>query len=193
MAVAATQITMRHFSSFDEEAQQLLGKVRQLSDASHVHFIEDVQDSIKLIRIKSGAVIISASGMCDAGRVLHHMRNNLGRADCAVVICGFQAYGSLGRRLVEGVKQVRMFGEVIDVKASVHTLGGFSAHADQRALLDWAANFSPAPLKTFVIHGETQAAESLVRRLAEQGHKAEAPKQNQRMALVRKVHEKGCN
>lgn len=184
MAVAATQITMRHFTVFDEEARQLLGNARQLPDVQHVHFIEDVQESIKLNRIKNGAIIISASGMCDAGRVLHHLRNNLDRPECAVVICGFQAYGSLGRRLVDGVKQVKMFGELIDVKASVHTLGGFSAHADQQALLGWAAGFDPVPAHTYVVHGETQAAETLAGLLGSQcGHHVTIPQQGQRFAL----------
>lgn len=165
MAVAATEITLKHFSVFDEEAKQLLGSASRLMESKHVHFISDVEDSIKLNRIKSGAVIISASGMCDAGRVLHHLRNNLGNPDCAVIICGFQTEGSLGRRLVDGVKQVRMFGEEIDVRASIHTLGGFSAHADQKALLDWAGAFKKKPRKTFVVHGEAEPARVLAKEL----------------------------
>ena len=105
MAVAATEITLKHFSVFDEEAKQLLGSAAKLMESRRVHFISDVEDSIRLNRIKSGAVIISASGMCDAGRILHHLRNNLGNPDCTVIICGFQTEGSLGRRLVDGVKQ----------------------------------------------------------------------------------------
>lgn len=184
MAVAATEITMHHFAVFDEEAKQLMGTARQLPDVQHVHFIQDVEESIKLNRIKSGAVIISASGMCDAGRVLHHLRNNIGRPECAVVICGFQSYGSLGRRLVDGVKQVRMFGEQIDVRASVHTLGGFSAHADQKALLDWAGAFQPAPRHTYVVHGEPQAAQALAKELRSQhGHTVTVPTLGERFAL----------
>lgn len=184
MAVAATEITMRHFAVFDDEAHQLFGPMRRLPDLEHVHFIEDVQDSIKLNRIKSGAIVISASGMCDAGRVLHHLRNNLSRAECAVVICGFQAHGSLGRRLVDGVKQVRMFGEFIDVKASIHTLGGFSAHADQQALLDWAGGFHPAPAHTFVVHGEVHAAQALAQLLRSKcSHNVTIPSKAQRFVL----------
>ncbi|WP_284335869.1 MBL fold metallo-hydrolase RNA specificity domain-containing protein [Comamonas sp. NoAH] len=184
MAVAATAITMKHFSVFDEEAHRLLGAVKQLQDAQHVHFITDVEDSIKLNRIKSGAVIISASGMCDAGRVLHHLRNNLGRSECAVVICGFQSKGSLGRRLVDGVKQVRMFGEQIDVRASVHTLGGFSAHADQKALLEWAGAFRQPPRHTYVVHGEEHAAQALAAKLQSQlGFEVRIPQLGQRFDL----------
>lgn len=168
MAVAATEITLKHFSVFDEEAKQLLHSVKQLQNSKHVHFISDVQDSVKLNRIRNGAVIISASGMCDAGRVLHHLHNNLGRPECAVVICGFQAEGSLGRRLVDGVKQVRMFGDQVDVRASIHTLGGFSAHADQKALLDWAGAFEKKPSQTYVVHGEASAAQAFAQALRTQ-------------------------
>lgn len=184
MAVAATEITLKHFSLFDEDAKQLLGTAKQLKESAHIHFISDVQDSIKLNRIKNGAVIISASGMCDAGRVLHHLHNNLSRPECAVVICGFQAEGSLGRRLVDGVKQVRMFGDDVNVRASVHTLGGFSAHADQKALLDWAGAFSPAPAQTFVVHGEIEAAHALARQLKEQfAFNVQVPELGQRFEI----------
>lgn len=170
MAVAATDITLRHFGVFDEEARQLLGSVRRLKESPHIHFISDVEDSIKLNRIKSGAVIISASGMCDAGRVLHHLKNNLPRPECAVVICGFQAEGSLGRRLVDGARQVRLFGDDVEVRAGIHTLGGFSAHADQQALLDWAAAFTRPPQQTFVVHGESHASLALATLLHERLH-----------------------
>ena len=113
----------------------------------------------------SGAVIIAASGMCDAGRVRHHLRHNLGRAECSVLVTGFQAQGTLGRRLVDGARRVRIFGEEIGVRASIHTLGGLSAHADQPALLGWAANFDPPPRRAFVLHGEAGAAEALAAQL----------------------------
>ena len=184
MAVAATVISMKHFAVFDDEARQMLGQSGHLPDVQHVHFIEDVQDSIKLNRIKSGAIIISASGMCDAGPVLHHLRNNLGRPECALAICGFQAYGTLGRRLVDGIRQVRLFGEQIDVKASIHTLGGFSAHADQKALLDWASGFVPAPGHTYVIHGEVHTSEALAQALRSQyGHRVTVPELGLRVPL----------
>jgi len=103
-------------------------------------------------------LIISASGMCNAGRIRHHLRNNLARPECSVLITGYQAQGTLGRRLVDGAKQVRLFGEDIPVRAGIHTLNGFSAHADQPALLAWAAHFHTPPKQTFVVHGEADAA-----------------------------------
>lgn len=165
MAVSATEITFRHFETFDEDALALLSQSQKQLAWPHIHFISEVEDSKKLNQIESGAVIISASGMCDAGRVLHHLYNNLGRSECAVVIAGFQAEGTLGRRLVDGDKQVRLLGDDVRVRASVHTLGGFSAHADQKALLDWASGFEPAPARTYVVHGEPPASQALAAEL----------------------------
>ncbi|WP_280191376.1 MBL fold metallo-hydrolase [Delftia sp. PS-11] len=168
MAVAATEITLRHFEMFDDEARQLFAQARQLQQKLRIHFVSDVQDSMRLNRVGAGAVIISASGMCDAGRVMHHLHNNLGRRECAVVIAGFQAQGTLGRRLVDGERHVRLLGDDIEVRASVHTLGGFSAHADQKALLGWAGAFKRAPARTFVVHGEAAASQALAAALRQQ-------------------------
>lgn len=111
--------------------------------------------------VKGGLVIISASGMCDAGRVRHHLRYNLGRSECSIVIAGFQAAGTLGRRLVDGARQVSLFGERVPVRARIHTIGGLSAHADQPALLDWLAHIKQPPQRTFVVHGEPLGAMAL--------------------------------
>ena len=168
MAIAATEVTRKHFTLFDDEARELFAQAKQLTQQLRIHFVSDVQESIKLTRVRSGAVIISASGMCDAGRVIHHLHQNLGRRECAVVIAGFQAQGTLGRRLVDGERHVRLLGDDIEVQATVHTLGGFSAHADQRALLDWARAFERPPAKAYVIHGEPQASEALACALRQQ-------------------------
>ena len=168
MAIAATEVTRKHFTLFDDEARELFAQAKQLTQQLRIHFVSDVQDSIKLTRVRSGAVIISASGMCDAGRVIHHLHQNLGRRECTVVIAGFQAQGTLGRRLVDGERHVRLLGDDIEVQASIHTLGGFSAHADQRALLDWARAFERPPAKAYVIHGETQASQALASALRQQ-------------------------
>ena len=137
-----------------------------------------------LNRIKAGAIIVAASGMCDAGRVQHHLRHHLGRPECAVVIIGYQAQGTLGRRLVDGAKEVRILGEDIRVRASIHTIGGLSAHADQAGLLEWLQQFRHPPGQTFVVHGERSVAESfsaLIR--ARLGWNARAPEAAERVDL----------
>ena len=111
------------------------------------------------LRQWAGAVIIAASGMCNAGRILHHLAQNLPRRQSAVLIEGFQAQGTLGRRLVDGASEIRLFGQRVPVKARLYTIGGLSAHADQGALLGWLAHFKRAPAHTFVVHGEPETAE----------------------------------
>lgn len=158
MATKATQITKKHFELFDKQARDLVDWHDNTTNLPYLNFIASVDESKALNRIRSGALIISASGMCNAGRIRHHLRNNLARPECSVLITGYQAQGTLGRRLVDGAKQVRLFGEDIPVRAGIHTLNGFSAHADQPALLAWAAHFHTPPKQTFVVHGEADAA-----------------------------------
>lgn len=165
MAAAATDITLRHQTLFDEEARALERWRREGNGLPRLRFTESADDSRALNAIRSGAVIIAGSGMCDAGRVRHHLRHNLGRPECAVLITGFQAQGTLGRRLVDRAQRVRIFGEEIAVRASIHTLGGLSAHADQPALLGWARHFDPPPQRAFVLHGEASASLALADRL----------------------------
>jgi metallo-beta-lactamase family protein len=105
--------------------------------------------------------------MCDTGRIVHHLANNLPRSQNAIVITGFQAYGSLGRRLVDKVQKVRLFGEDVPVKASIHTIGGLSAHADQAGLLDWLRGLKSPPKATFVVHGEPESASVLAQCIRE--------------------------
>lgn len=158
MATAATRITLQHLSELDEQAGSLVRWLQSDGHGLRIHFSESVEDSIAINAQRGGAVIISASGMCDAGRIRHHLRHNLPRAECAVVFAGFQAQGTLGRRLVDGAQSVRLFGEEVPVRASVHTIGGLSAHADQAALLGWLGAFQPPPKRTWVVHGEAGTA-----------------------------------
>lgn len=158
MALSATEITLRHQALLDTETQQLMRWQRENPQRVRVRFVQDVEESMSLNHIRGGAVIISASGMCEAGRIKYHLKNNLPRRECAIVITGFQAAGTLGRRLVEGAKTVSVFGEPVPVRASVHTVGGLSAHADRDALLDWLSRFTRPPHKTFVVHGEADTA-----------------------------------
>lgn len=161
MATQATRITREHMELFDEQARHLAGWYAQGQGLPDLHFTESVEESKALNQIRSGAIIISASGMCDAGRIRHHLRHSLPRPECSVLIPGFQAQGTLGRRLVEGVRRVRIFGEDIPVRAAIHCVDGLSAHADQSALLAWVGLFRKPPARTFVVHGEVTAAQAL--------------------------------
>lgn len=160
MATKATEITAKHWALLDQDAAMLLQWLKGRHGHPRIHFVQDVLESTNLQRIKHGAIIISASGMCNAGRIKHHLRHNLGRRECSILIVGFQAAGTLGRRLVDGAKNVRIFGIPVPVRARIYTIGGLSAHADQGALLGWLSHFKPAPQRTFVVHGEPTAAEA---------------------------------
>lgn len=158
MASAVTELTVRHEELWDDETRELYAWTQNNADRFRLRLVQDVEESMALNAVRGGLVIISASGMCDAGRIKHHLRYNLGRRECAIVIVGFQAAGTLGRRLVDGARQVTLFGERIAVQAKVHTIGGLSAHADQPALLAWLRGFSHPPRQTFIVHGEPEAA-----------------------------------
>ena len=165
MATAVTQVTMKHLAQFDEAARSLADWHAAGDGLPNMRFVASADESMALNRVRSGAVIISASGMCDAGRIKHHLRHNLGRPESSILITGFQAQGTLGRRLVDGARRASIFGQEIPVRASVHTLGGFSAHADQQALLAWTGGFARPPRQTFVVHGEETAALEFAERL----------------------------
>lgn len=159
MALAATEVTLRHRDLFDPQAAATLERLRSAkANGVRIHFVQEVEESIALNRIPHGAVIISASGMCEAGRIKYHLKHNLPRPECAILITGFQAAGTLGRRLVDGAKRVRIFGDEVAVKARIYTIGGLSAHADQAGLLAWLAHFRRPPAVTYIVHGEPNAA-----------------------------------
>ncbi len=163
MATAATHLTQHFFSQLDEQSQATFKWFKGNPGAVDLRFIADVEESKALNKIKGGAIIISASGMCDAGRIVHHLENNLPRPQSAVIITGFQAYGSLGRRLVDKAQKVRLFGEEVPVRASIHTIGGLSAHADKEGLLDWLRGFKNEAKTIFVVHGEPEASSVLAK------------------------------
>jgi metallo-beta-lactamase family protein len=139
---------------------------------------------MRINSIRSGAVIISASGVCDGGRIRHHLRYNLDRPECAIVFVGFQAAGTLGRRIVDGAKTVRLFGEPCSVRAKVFTIGGLSAHADRPALLDWLGAFKRPPGQTWVVHGESRSAFSLCDELRRRGWNARVPSLHQSVEIA---------
>lgn len=158
MATEATRITRQHLELFDEQAKHLAGWHKRGANLPYLKFTSSVDESKALNQIRAGAIIISASGMCDAGRIRHHLRQNLPRSESVVMITGFQAKGTLGRSLVDGARRVTLFGDDIPVRAAIHTLSGFSAHADSTALLAWVDGFERPPCQTFVVHGEAEAS-----------------------------------
>ncbi|OFW55374.1 MAG: hypothetical protein A2133_04835 [Actinobacteria bacterium RBG_16_64_13] len=168
LASRATEIFRRHREVFDDMAWRLVGEPGGIFDFPQLHYTSSAEES-KELNEKKGVVIISASGMADAGRIRHHLKHNLWRPESHIVIAGFQARGTLGRRLLEGADSVHLFGEEIAVKAHVHDLTGLSAHADQGQLLAWAGHFAP-PRLTILTHGEPESALTLGKLLEERLH-----------------------
>lgn len=135
-----------------------------------LRFTRRTEESMALNRIDSGAIIIAGSGMCTGGRIRHHLKHNLWKRKTHVLIVGYQAFGTLGRKLVDGAKRVRILGEEIAVKATIHTLGGFSAHAGQDQLMAWAKAFHKPRPRLFLVHGEPGSMQVLQKRLSHELH-----------------------
>jgi metallo-beta-lactamase family protein len=150
-----TRVYAAHPEYFDEEAREIFNI--ESRDAIRIHFTRRTEDSMALNRIRKEAIIISSSGMCEGGRVRHHLKHNLWRRESSIVFVGYQAEGTLGRQIVDGAKTVEVLGEDVVVRAAIHTLGGFSAHADQRELLDWISRFKKRP-EIFIVHGEEKTS-----------------------------------
>lgn len=167
MASKATQITMAHQDLLDPETRELIAWQEGHPNKMRIQFVGDVEASKALNDVRQGAVIVSASGMCEAGRIKYHLRENLPRSECSILITGFQAAGTLGRRLVDGARLVHIFGQPVPVRARIYTVGGLSAHADQGALLGWLGGFRAPPGKTFVVHGEAGASTALAAAIEE--------------------------
>lgn len=136
---------------------------------------ESVEESKALNMDGKCRVILSAAGMCDAGRIRHHLKHNLWRSECTIVFVGYQAEGSLGRRLLDGASSVRLFGEEIAVRAKITRVSGLSSHADKNGLLDWIHHFSPKPQQVFVVHGDKNVTVAYANTLKEAGFAAHAP------------------
>jgi len=155
LADKATKIYMAHPEFFDAEAVDLF-KFKS-TEGMDLHFTTTVEESQKINKIKSGAIIIAGSGMCEGGRISHHFKHNIWRPECSVVFTGYQAAGTLGRRIVDGAKHAYILGEDIAIRSRVYTIGGFSAHADQGELIEWLAAFTNKP-KVFIVHGEEKVS-----------------------------------
>ncbi len=168
LAVATTEIFRRHMKIFDPETKDLIARGNDPLSMSVLEFTRTTDESVALNKILGGAIIISASGMCEAGRIKHHLKHNLWRPECTVLLVGFQAPGTKGWRLKEGAKMIRIHGEEIAVRAQIKSIEGYSAHADQKALLAWVASMRKTPRRIFLVHGETRSSAVLAELLAKE-------------------------
>ena len=166
MAAKVVGVYDRHAELFDEDAKQVWRDKPHPFRLPNLRISESIDDSMAINRIEGGAIIIAGSGMANGGRIVHHLKHNLGRRNVHVVFVGYQAQGTLGRRLVDGAKWVRIHGRDYRVNAQRHTVGGLSAHADQRGLMEWYGQFEGHPALALV-HGEDKAREALAGEIGE--------------------------
>jgi len=164
MAIEATEAYAKNSQLFDAESREMWQQHQQHNLLPNLSLMRSAEESMQLNRIRSGAIIIAGSGMCTGGRIKHHLKHNLWRRECHIVIVGYQAQGTLGRALVDGKQRVSLWGETIRVGAKIHTVGGLSAHADQAGLSHWYAGFNNRP-PLFLVHGEALAAQTLAKHL----------------------------
>ncbi len=179
MAISATEIFRRHPECFEPATAELFRDGRDPFYLPGLHFARETAESVALNNIQGGAIIMAGSGMCTGGRVRHHLQHNLGRDKSAIVFVGYAAAGTLARRIIDGAKQVRIFGEEIPVKARIYTINGFSAHADQGELLAWQRQTGAS--RTFLVHGEEDCMTKFAAHL--EGTQVEMPRPNQSFDL----------
>lgn len=173
MAISATEIFEHHVECLAPAVARLFRESSDPLRLPNLHFARETADSIALNRITGGAIIMAGSGMCTGGRVRHHLRHNLWRKESAVIFVGFAASGTIARQIIDGAKHVQLFGEEIPVRSAIHTINGFSAHADQRELLAWRSGISGCQT-TFLVHGEEPVMKQLADHL--QGYRVEMPR-----------------
>ena len=172
MAGKVVKVYERHHGLFDAEARDTWRGTPNPFRLPNLHITETADESMAINRIERGAIVIAGSGMANGGRILHHLKHNIGRRGTHVVFVGYQSVGTLGRRLVDGARWVRIHGRDYRVGARVHTVGGLSAHADQHGLLEWFGHFEPKP-RLALVHGEDLAREALAGEIGER-HGVEA-------------------
>ena len=180
MAISATEIFKRHLECYEPETAEMFREGRDPFHLPGLHFTRETAESIAINHIAGGAVIMAGSGMCTGGRIKHHLKNTLDHEQSSIVFVGYAAQGTLARRIIDGAKEVRIFGDEIPVRARIHTINGFSAHADQAELLAWHRR-AGTPARTFLVHGEEGAMGQFAKLL--QNTRVEMPTRNQEFEL----------
>jgi len=160
MASKITEVFHRHPELFDEEMADSVKRNSSLFNMPGLEMTSDVEESKAINKMKGPIMVIAGSGMCNAGRVKHHLVNNISRRENTVMFVGYEAAGTLGRQIVDGAKEVRILGQQYPVKARIVQIHGFSAHADRDELLKWLLGFQTPPREVFVVHGESESAKS---------------------------------
>jgi metallo-beta-lactamase family protein len=172
MAIEASKVYWSHPDLYDADATAARQRIKTMPSIPNLELTRTAEQSMKINEIRSGAIVIAGSGMCTGGRIVHHLKHNLGRSECAVVFTGFQAEGTPGRAIVDRRATVRIHGTPYQVAARVHTLGGFSAHGDQQDLLRWYSGLAGRP-DVWLVHGEHEGADGLQAALTERGVRAQ--------------------
>jgi metallo-beta-lactamase family protein len=172
LASESTRIFKKYSSYYDAEAKKIMKDGVDPLDFDGLTFTKSAEESAAINKLQSGAIVISASGMCDAGRIKHHLKHNLWRKECSIVFVGYQAVGTLGRTILDGAKTVKLFGEEVAVNAQIHILHGLSGHADRNGLLEWVEGFKYKPKEILLVHGDKDAQESFKALIQSKGYNA---------------------
>jgi metallo-beta-lactamase family protein len=183
LAEKATKIFANNRDIFDWEAKEFEKYDKNILDFQGLIFTHSAEESMKLNEVQNGAVILSTSGMCDAGRIKHHLKHNLWRKENSIVFVGYQAEGTLGREILDGNKMVRIFGEDISVAASIYNLQGLSGHADRNGLINWVENIKVKPKKIFLVHGDINTQKSFKELLDSKKYQAVIVKSEEKYSL----------
>lgn len=168
LAVNVTEVFRKHPELFDVETNEFLKRGEDPFGFSRLRYVRDVNDSKALNDLRGPFLVISASGMCEAGRILHHLRNNIGDQRNTILIMGYQAEHTLGRKILEGRREVPIFGDMMPVRAEVAVLNELSGHADQRELIRWMKPIAPGMKRVFLVHGEPAGQQALAAAIREQ-------------------------
>lgn len=172
LASQSTVIFQKYSNYYDDEAKKILASGDDPLDFDGLVFTHSPEESAEINKIQSGAIVISASGMCEAGRIRHHLKHNLWRKECSIVFVGYQAEGTLGRTILEGAKKVKLFGEEIAVNANIYNLQGLSGHADRQGLLNWLEGFKQKPKEVLLVHGDEESQKSFNQLIQSKNYKS---------------------